>query len=153
MRISNLDIKLTATDINELLEEFFPEVKIRITEIEEDGLHGQLKLLMWNVDFIAHPHADRDHEMVSLDVSAHKLVPIPTAIVERQLREAIKDAPYGIEVLREALKVHLPSILQPLGLSIRVREFKCYSGVLTLGVEQLNIPRIKELLDKKKRNL
>ena len=148
MRISQLEFKLTTADLNELIYEFAPDVKIRITDIQEDGLHGQLKLLVWNVDFVARPSCDREKEELSLDISARKLINIPVQIVEHQLREAMKDAPQGIEVMRQTLKVHVPSILQPLGISLRIREFRCLNGVVTVAIEQVRVPDLKRLLGK-----
>ncbi|MFD1675584.1 hypothetical protein [Alicyclobacillus fodiniaquatilis] len=143
MRISHVSLQLTADDLNQWVQELAPDVKLRISEIREDGVHGQLKFLMWYVDFVARPHCYRDREEIAVEISARKLVPIPAAIVQRQLEEAMKDAPQGIEVLRQVLKLHVPSLLEPLNIGLNVRDFTCRDGRLLINVDDCELPFLK----------
>jgi len=145
VRVSQVTIDLTSQDINEMIEEFAEDVKIQVTDIREDGIHGHVKLLLWNIDFTARPSTTGDGE-VSLIVAAHKLVPIPSAIVERQLKSAVKDAPAGIDVIQQAIKVHLPSLLSPFGISLNVKELRAYQGFLRISVHGVQLPSLKQLL-------
>lgn len=139
MKVSHLELRLSSSDLNQMLAEIAPDVKVKILDIGDSGIHGQVKLLVWNIDFIAKPSADWASDAVNLDISAHKLVNIPSSIVERQLREALKDGPPGIEVLRQSLRVHVPSLIQPLGVELRVKDIHCQPGYLVLAVEQLQL--------------
>ncbi|WAH37024.1 hypothetical protein [Alicyclobacillus dauci] len=143
MRISHVNVQLSADDINGWITELAPDLKLRITDIKEDGVHGQLKILMWNIDFLARPHCYREREEVAVEISAHKLVPIPAAIVQRSLQEAMKDAPQGVDVLRQILKVHLPSILHPLGIALKVEDFTCREGHVVLNVADCELAFLK----------
>lgn len=134
MRISNVSIKLTADDLNRWISEIAPEVKLRICDIQDDGIHGQFKFLMWNIDFLARPHCYREREEIAVEISAHKLVAIPASIVQRSLQEAMKDAPSGVEVLRQVLKLHVPSILEPLRIALKVEDFSCRNGAVVIDV-------------------
>ncbi len=149
MRVSQLGIRLTATDLNEAVAEFAPSVQLRVTEIREDGLHGQLKFLLWNIDFVAQPSAMQDGSTVYLDVSAHKLIPIPMTLVQYQLKEAMKDAPPGIDVIRQTIKVHLPSILKPFSASLRVREFECHQGYVSIVFEDCRVSDVRRFFETK----
>jgi hypothetical protein len=142
MRISNVSIELSTEDINSLLDEFASEARLRLTDISPDGLRGQVKLFLWNVDFLAKPSFGI-HSEVSLDVSAHN---IPSAIVQRQLKEAVKDAPAGVDAIRQALKVHLPSLLQPFGISLGLKSLECHQGYIRVTVDSVQLPKLKELM-------
>lgn len=131
-----------------MIAEFAPEAKITVTHVDESGIYGQVKLLLWNVDFVARLSCTAEGE-VSIEVAAHKLVPIPGMIVNRQLREAVKDAPPGVDVIQQALKVHLPSLLRPFGASLGIQEIRTYSGYIRLKVDKVRLPNLKELLGKK----
>lgn len=144
MRIHQVTFNLTADDLTSMIHEFAPEAKFRIVDVSPNGIHGHIKLLLWNVDFIARPRSTEDG-VVSLEISASKLVPIPPALVQRQLKEAIKDAPSGIDVIQQALKVHLPSILAPFAIQLNVRELRCGEGVLHLAVEDIDLPTFQQL--------
>lgn len=166
MRISRVNIELSADDLNSLIEEFAPDAPIRITHITPDGLHGQLKLLLWSVDFTARVWCGVEGEgsavdaagsgvqdaersapsTVFVDVSAHKLVAIPSMIVERQLREAVKDAPDGIDVIRTTLRVHLPSLLQPLGVTMAMEALETVEGALRIGMRGLALPGLAGMM-------
>lgn len=139
VRISRVVIDLGIADLNEMLVDFLPDAKVRVTDIHEGGIIGQVKLLLWNIDFAARPNSSRPDEL-SIEVSASKLVPIPSLLVQKSLREAIKDAPNGIDVIQQALKVHLPSILNPLGIYVKIRELKCHNGFIRIGVEGIRLP-------------
>lgn len=143
MRISNVSIRLTADDLNQWLIEAAPEVKLRIIEIKEDGIHGQFKFLMWNIDFLARPHCYKEREEIAVEISAHKLVNIPASIVQRSLQEAMKDAPTGVEVLRQILKLHVPSILEPLNIALKVEDFACRDGSIVLQVADCELDFLK----------
>jgi hypothetical protein len=145
VRISTVTIELSTEDINSLLEEFASETRIRLTDISPDGIRGHVKLFLWNVDFLAKPSFGI-HSDVSLDVSAHKLVPIPSAIVQRQLKEAVKDAPPGVDVIRQALRVHLPSLLEPFGISLGLQELQCHQGFVRVTVDSVQLPKLKQLV-------
>lgn len=145
MRISTVSIELSTEDINSLLEEFASEARMRLTNISPDGIRGQVKFFLWNVDFLAKPSFGINSE-VSLEVSAHKLVPIPPAIVQRQLKEAVKDAPPGVDAIRQALKVHLPSLLQPFGISLGLQSLECHEGFVRITVDSVQLPKLKELI-------
>ncbi|MFB5190687.1 hypothetical protein [Alicyclobacillus fastidiosus] len=143
MRISQVSLKLSADDINQWIHELAPEVKLRILEIRDDGIYGQLKFLMWNVDFIARPHCYKERDEIAVEISARKLVPIPASIVERSLQEAVKDAPQGIEVLRQVLKLHVPSILEPLKIGLKVQDFSCRAGSVVIDVADCELGMLK----------
>jgi len=144
LRIHQVTFNLTADDLTSMIHEFAPEAKFRIADISPEGIHGQIKLLLWSVDFMARPRSTQDG-VVSLEISASKLVPIPPALVQRQLKEAMKDAPNGIDVIQQALKVHLPSILGPFGIRLNIRELRCGDGVLHLAVEDIDLPTFQQL--------
>ncbi|EPZ50897.1 hypothetical protein [Alicyclobacillus acidoterrestris] len=146
MRISQVTIKLSADDINRMLQEFAPDVKLRIVEIRDDGIYGQFKFLMWNIDFIARPHSYKEREEVAVEVSARMLVPIPASIVERSLQEAVKDAPQGLEVLRQVLKLHVPTILSPFKIQLKVRDFSCHNGAVVIDVADCELGMLKGML-------
>lgn len=166
MRISRVNIELSADDVNSLIEEFAPDAPIRITHITRDGLYGQLKLLLWSVDFTAKVWCGGENDgstvgadgrgvpdaegsvpsTVFVDVSAHKLVAIPSMIVERQLREAVKDAPDGIDVIRTTLRVHLPSLLIPLGVTMAMEALETADGALRIGMRQLALPGLAGMM-------
>ncbi|GMA50723.1 hypothetical protein GCM10025857_20800 [Alicyclobacillus contaminans] len=139
MRISHVCVDLTADDLNSLIADFAAEANLRFTEIIDEGIRGQVKLLFFNVDFFAKP-ASTSPEEVSVDVTAHKLMAIPGSVVNRQLREAMKDAPAGIDVIRNSLVVHLPSLLRTVGVDLRIRELRCYNGYLRAHVEKISLP-------------
>lgn len=139
MRISRVVVDLGIADLNEMLVDFLPDAKIRVTDIHEGGIIGQLKLLLWNIDFAARPTSGRSDEL-SLEIAASKLVPIPSLIVQRSLRDAIKDAPNGIDVIQQSLRVHLPSILNPLGIHVKIRELACHNGFVRVGLEGIRLP-------------
>lgn len=144
MRLSHLTIDLTATDLADLVHDFTDDDKITFDTITEGGVKGQIRFLVWNIDFIAQPSCNDDGE-VSIDITAHKLVPIPAGIVERSLREAVKDAPAGIEVLQQALKVNVASLLSPLGVNVSIRQLKTYNGFLRIALADLKLPPMGEL--------
>lgn len=146
MRLSHLALELSVSDINELLREVAPDLKVRITEIDHDGIHGQLKLLIWNVDFTARPSCSAEQETLSIDIGARKLVPIPSPIVQRQLQEAVKDAPPGVDVIRQTLRVHLPSLLAPFGVSLKVKELRCGIGKVMLSVGDVALGELGSLM-------
>jgi len=139
LHISNVTIDLCTDDLNSLIQDLAPDLKIRLTDIDDNGLHGHVKLLFWNIDFVARPAFTTSGE-VALDVTAHKLVPIPGSLVQHQLKEAIKDAPAGIEVIQQSLRVHLPSLLAPLGMSLKVREITMMNGMLRIAVADAVLP-------------
>ncbi|CAM3982075.1 hypothetical protein [Alicyclobacillus pomorum] len=144
MRISHVRVDLSADDINSLIRDFAVDSNLRITDIREDGIHGQVKLLFLNVDFIAKPSSGSEYE-ASIDIAAHKLVAIPGTVVNRQLREAMKDAPPGIDVIRNSLVVHIPSLLRALGVGIKIRELRCYNGYLRIHVDDVELPLFRKL--------
>lgn len=139
MHISNVIIDLSIEDLNEFIADVAPDLKIHLNDIQPDGFRGHIKLLFWNIDFVARPSFTKNGE-VALDVSAHKLVAIPGSIVKYQLKEAIKDAPPGIEVIQQSLRVHLPSILGPFGMALKVSELTMTPGMLRIGVENAVVP-------------
>lgn len=139
MRVSHVTIDLTAADLTDLVHDFAGDDKIVFDSITESGIKGQIKLLLWSVDFVAIPSCTDEGE-VSIEITAHKLVPIPSGIVERQLREAVKDAPPGIDVLQQALKVHLPSLLNPLGIAMSVRQLRTYDGFIRIALAEVKLP-------------
>jgi hypothetical protein len=147
VRVSYLGIRLTASDLNESIAEFAPSIQLRINEIREDGMHGQLKFLLWNIDFVAQPSSLQDGSTIFVDVSAHKLIPIPSSLVQYQLKEAMKDAPPGIDVLRQTIKVHLPSILKPFNASLRVREFQCHQGYVSIVFEDCRVSDVRRFFE------
>lgn len=144
MRISHVTVDINTQDLNSLLEEFLPDSSVRIVDITESGIRGQVKLLLWSVDFIARPASGDDD--VSLDISAYKMIPIPSALVQRSLKEAIKDAPAGVDVIRQSLRVHLPALLGPLGIDMTVRELRVYDGYLRVTVDNVQLPKLNALL-------
>ncbi|MCL6455127.1 MAG: hypothetical protein K6T78_16095 [Alicyclobacillus sp.] len=144
MRIHQVSFNLTADDLTSLIQDFAPDAKFRIAEITPSGIHGHIRLLLWSVDFLARPRSSADG-VVSLEISASKLVPIPPALVQRQLKEALRDAPNGIDVIHEALTVHLPSVLAPFDLHLTVRELRCGDGILHLTLEDIDLPRFQQL--------
>ncbi|MCF8567808.1 hypothetical protein LLE49_24095 [Alicyclobacillus tolerans] len=150
MRVRQISIELNAQDLNEMLDEFVPDAKIRVLDIHEDGIRGQLKLLLWNIDFVARPMSQSPDEL-SLDITASKLVPIPSALVQRQLKEAMRTAPSGIDVIQQAIKVHIPSILSPFGVSLSIRELKPYDGFLRLGLNDVRVPKFSQILGQRPR--
>jgi len=139
MRLSRVVIDVGISDLNEMLVEFMPDAKARVLDIQEQGIIGQVKLLLWNIDFVARPSSSKSDEL-AIEINASKLVPIPSAIVQRQLKEAIKEAPAGIDVIQQTLKVHLPSVLGPLGVNLAVRELSCHNGYVRLAVDGLSLP-------------
>lgn len=143
MRISNVSFRLSAEDLNDIISETAPDVRLRITEIRDDGIHGYLRFLMWNIDFLARPYSNRDRDEIAVEISARKLVSIPPAIVNRSLQEAMKDAPTGIEVFRQSLKLHVPSILEPLGVKLTVEDFACRDGHVTVSVSNCDLALLK----------
>lgn len=140
MRVSHVEVRLSSADLNDWMAELSPDLKARIVDISESGVHGQIRLLVWNIDFVARPSADWATDTITLEISAHKLVNIPSALVERQLKEALKDGPPGVEVLRQSLRIHVPALLQPLGVTLRVKELRCQVGYLVLVLEQCRFP-------------
>lgn len=152
MRASHITVDLTAEDLTDLVHDFAGDGKIVFESITEAGIKGQIKFLVWNVDFLAVPSC-ADEGDVSIEITAHKLVPIPPGLVERQLREAVKDAPAGIHVLEQALKVHLPSILSPLGISMSVRQLRTYDGFLRVALAQVKLPAPGQLMKLRKENV
>lgn len=150
MRISHVRFQFNVKDINGWLTDLVPDVKIRIQEIKGGAVHGQLKFLMWNVDFVAQPHCYNDRDEIAIEISAHKFVTIPVSIVERQLQEAMKDAPEGIEVLRQILKVHVPSILEPLKIHLKVSDFACRDNQLVLQIDDCDLEFLKDKIPKPK---
>lgn len=144
MRISHVRVDLSADDINSLIADFAADSNVRITGIREDGIRGQVKFLFLDIDFIAKPFSNTENE-ASMDIAAHKLVAIPGAVVNRQLREAMKDAPPGIDVIRNSLVVHVPSLLSTLGIGMKIRELRCYDGYLRVHVEDVELPPFGKL--------
>lgn len=140
MHLSHVEFQFSTQDINSLLTEVAPDLKARVVDIVEEGIRGQLRFLFWNIDFIAHPSCDAKTNCLLLDISAKKLVPIPGVVVNRQLQDAMRDAPSGVEVVRQSLKLHLPSILQPLGVGVDVKEIHMSDGMLRVVVENCKIP-------------
>lgn len=143
MRISHVCFQLTTDDLNGWLADLAPDFKLHIQEIRDGAVHGQLKFLMWNVDFVARPHCYKERDEIALEISAHKFVAIPVSIVERQLQEAMKDAPQGIEVLRQILKVHVPSILEPFNIHLKVTDFSCREGSLNIQIADCDLDFLK----------
>ncbi|MCL6517931.1 hypothetical protein [Alicyclobacillus sp.] len=139
MRVTQLSIVMERDDLQAWLDELWPSSGLRILSIGPEGVRGQVKLLWWHVDFLAVPAVPAP-DTVALDISAHKLVPIPSVLVQRQLKEAVRDAPPGISVVEESLRVHLPSLLEGLGIHLHVRHLGCEPGRLTLSVEGLQVP-------------
>ncbi|QSO47744.1 hypothetical protein [Alicyclobacillus mengziensis] len=144
MKIHHVSIDLSIDDLNAMIREFVPDAKIRILSIDSDGVRGQVKLLWWSVDFLAIPLNGSDGT-VSVDVSASKLVPIPSSLVERQLKEAVKSAPSGVDVIQQALKVHLPSILNPLGIGLTVKDISTDRGLLHVSLQSIDLPSFAQL--------
>jgi hypothetical protein len=144
VRVTHLTLDFTVDDLNQLLREFIPDSQLIITAIDRIGIRGQLRFMFWNVDFIARPFSPGADE-VSIEITAHKLVPIPPAIIERQLREAIKDAPPGVDVLQQTLKLHVPSILEPFGVRLGIKELQTHEGFVRLAVSGLETPRLIDL--------
>ncbi|RIV17280.1 hypothetical protein D2Q93_15545 [Alicyclobacillaceae bacterium I2511] len=144
MRIARIRVDLTADDINLLLLEWGTASVIRVTGVTSEGIRGQVKLLWWGVDFLAKPGMAVDGS-ATIEVSAFKLVPIPSALVEKRLREAMKDAPSGIDVIQQTLKVHLQSLLRPFGTNLNLAEFQCHDGYVRIGVDGLTLPRLQDL--------
>ncbi|MCL6548188.1 MAG: hypothetical protein K6T30_04670 [Alicyclobacillus sp.] len=136
VRVSHICLDLDVRDLNTLLAEFLPEPDIRVVDIRTDGVHGHVRLWWWNIDFVARPCASGP-AVIAVDVSAHKLVPIPSAIVHFHLREAMKDAPPGVDVIRQTLTVHLPSVLKPFGLSLEVQEFRAHDGYIRIVADNV----------------
>lgn len=145
MRIHHISLDLTAGDLTSMVQEFAPDAKFRITTITPEGIRGQVKLLIWSIDFVARPNHGQ-HDTVSVEITASKLVPIPNSIVQRQLKEAMRDAPPGIDVIQQALKVHVPSILEPFGVELRIRELRCLEGFLHLSLEDIALPAFTRLM-------
>ncbi|MCL6627392.1 hypothetical protein [Alicyclobacillus shizuokensis] len=145
MRITHITLDFTVDDLNELLREFIPDSQLVITGIDRLGIHGQLRFLFWNVDFVAKPCSPSPEE-VSIEVTAHKLVSIPPAIIERQLREAVKDAPDGVEVLQQALRLNVPLILQPFGIRLGIRELQTHDGFVRMALRDVETPRLMRLV-------
>ncbi|SIS83118.1 hypothetical protein [Alicyclobacillus vulcanalis] len=139
MRISNISVRLSADDLNSMIAEFAPDVPLRITSVRPDGVHGQFKFLMWNIDFAARPTSNPDKGEVALEISARKLVNIPPALVQMSLQEAMKDAPQGIEVLRQSLRLNIASLLDPLGISLKLNDFTCGDGFLVIDLARIDI--------------
>ncbi|GLG02558.1 hypothetical protein Alches_25990 [Alicyclobacillus hesperidum subsp. aegles] len=143
MRISNISFRLTKEDLNEMIAELAPDVRLRIVDIKSDGVHGQFRFLMWNIDFCARPYCNREKGEIAVEITARKLVNIPPALVQMSLQEAIKDAPSGIEVLRQSLKLNVPSILEPLQISLNVEDFSCVDGSLVIRVSDCDLALLK----------
>ncbi|SFV03312.1 hypothetical protein [Alicyclobacillus macrosporangiidus] len=138
MRVSQISIVMDRDDLQDWMDELLPESGLRIVSITPEGIRGQVKLLWWHVDFLAVPSIPAP-DTVAIDISAHKLVPIPSALVQRQLKEAVRDGPPGISVMEESLRVHLPSLLAGLGVHLHVRHLGCEQGRLTMSVEGLSV--------------
>ncbi|WP_206832696.1 hypothetical protein [Alicyclobacillus fructus] len=139
MRISNVSVRLSADDLNSMIAEFAPDVPLRITAIRPDGVHGQFRFLMWNIDFAARPTCNPERGEIALEISARKLVNIPPAIVQMSLQEAMRDAPNGIEVLRQSLRLNVASLLEPLGISLKLGAFTCGDGALVVDLADCEI--------------
>ncbi|WP_029422151.1 hypothetical protein [Alicyclobacillus macrosporangiidus] len=139
MRVSQISIVMDRDDLQEWMDELLPKSGVRILSITPEGIRGQVKLLWWYVDFLAVPSIPAS-DTVAIDISAHKLVPIPSALVQRQLKEAVRDGPPGISVMEESLRVHLPSLLAGLGVHLHVRHLGCEQGRVTVSVEGLSVP-------------
>lgn len=148
MRISQISLRLTVEDINSILHDALPDAQLRVTEIVPGTIRGQVRFLFWNIDFVAQPAVGPDSQ-VSIDVSAHKMVPIPAAIVGRQLREAIKDAPPGVDVIQQSLRVRLPDLLRPFGVQIAITTFHAVDNAIEICVENVSIPELQALLKPK----
>ncbi|KPV44529.1 hypothetical protein [Alicyclobacillus ferrooxydans] len=144
MKIHHVSIDLSIDDLNSMIREFAPDAKIRILSIDADGIRGQVKLLWWSVDFLAIPLNGSDGT-VSVDISASKLVPIPSSIVERQLKEAVRSAPSGVDVIQQALKVHLPSILSPFGIALTIKDLSTDRGLLHISINSIDLPSFRQL--------
>ncbi|GMA57297.1 hypothetical protein GCM10025858_18000 [Alicyclobacillus sacchari] len=65
----------------------------------------------------------------------------------------MKDAPSGIEVLRQSLKLNVPSILEPLQISLNVEEFSCIDGSLLIRVSDCDLALLKGKLPKMGRQM
>ncbi|GGJ07106.1 hypothetical protein GCM10010885_15340 [Alicyclobacillus cellulosilyticus] len=137
MRLSRMSVEVTADDLNSWLAALAPDAPVRVHAITPVGVHGQLKLWFWYIDFVAVPSCQDG--VISLDIRAHKLVPIPAAWVQRQLREVVKDSPPGIEAFQQSLRVHLPSLCAPFGISLRVCELSTRQDVLCCVLEDLRV--------------
>lgn len=149
VRISRITVDVSVGDLNSLLTDFMPEGHLMITSMTPEGIFGQLRFLFWNVDFTAIPFSTSEKEM-NIEITAHKLVTIPTAIVQRQLREAIKDAPPGIDVISQTLRVNVANFLRPFGVSLNVHELQTYDGFVRLTVSGIEVPGLLAKLGLKK---
>jgi hypothetical protein len=141
VRIARMNFDLEAKDINSMIHEFAPEANVWVEEINQYGVRGHLKLLFWNVDFVAVPYST-DRDEINIQITAHKLVTIPPAIIQRQLQEAIKDAPEGIDVLSQMLRVKITSLLRPFGLSLEVEELQPYDGFVRVGLAGVQVQNL-----------
>ncbi|QQE78971.1 hypothetical protein [Alicyclobacillus sp. SO9] len=144
MRISKMSFDLEAKDINSMIHEFAPEANLWVEAIDQYGVRGHLKLLFWNVDFVAVPYST-DRDEINIQITAHKLVTIPPAIIQRQLQEAIKDAPEGIDVLSQMLRVKITSLLRPFGLSLEVDELQPYDGFVRIGLSGVELQNLASI--------
>ncbi|MBX5437545.1 MAG: hypothetical protein IRZ33_10070 [Alicyclobacillaceae bacterium] len=145
MRVSHIALDLSVQDLNSILAEWVEKVPLRIVDIDEAGIRGQVRLWWWNIDFTARPSVHNSSE-IAVDISAHKLVPIPPALVHLHLREAVKDAPPGVDVIRQTLTVHLPSLLRPFGLSLAVQELRTGHGCLHIVVDNVEWAQVRRWL-------
>jgi hypothetical protein len=139
VRLSQVIVYVSVDDLNRAIEELAPDAKARVVRIDGDGIHGEVRLWIWSIDFLARPSIGADGQ-VSIEVSAQKLVPIPSAIVERQLRMAVKDAPVGVDVIQQTLRIHLSSLLKPFGVSLALRELRTVDGYLRIAAEAVEFP-------------
>jgi|GEM_PF-2776802 len=141
MRIRQISLEIDAGDINSIFADFLPDVPLRVTSIDQEGIKGQIHVLWWNIDFVAMPYSLTSDEL-NIDISARKLVSIPTSIIERQLREAMKDAPPGIDVRQQMLRVRFTPLLAPIGLSLQVEHVQPCNGYVQItlaGVGAKNV--------------
>ena len=141
MRIRRITLELDTEDINSIISDFLPEHQLQVTGIDADGIRGHLRFLLWNIDFIARPYS-RSSDELNIDVTARKLVTIPPSIIQRQLREAMKDAPPGIDVMQQMLRVKFTSLLAPFGLSLKVEELQSLDGFVRVtlsGIHAFNV--------------
>ncbi|MCL6442910.1 MAG: hypothetical protein K6T83_05545 [Alicyclobacillus sp.] len=147
MRLSHVTVDLDAQDLNDLLAEFLPHGNLRVSEVRDGMIRGQVRLLWWHVDFTAKPSSIAPSD-AQLDITASKVIPIPASIVQKQLKEAMRDAPPGVDVLRQSLRVHVPSLLSPFGISVQIDEFAAHDGYVRVKVRNLQLPDIGRLLKK-----
>lgn len=141
MHIRRISVELDATDLNSIINEFLPEAPLNVISIDTEGIRGQVRFLFWKIDFVAMPYSLSSDEL-NIDVNAKKLVTIPTSIIQRQLREAMKDAPPGIDVIQQMLRIKLTPLLAPFGLSLQVEELQVVEGAVRIVLGGIHAQQI-----------